>query len=244
MALPRVALREPNTLQFNTRTGSGGPRRRRRASADLRPSAGSRRSGGRSRRWQRARRRAACGCACSSAGAGTSSGPCRAATGGRAGSRGLRRSRAAAVAGAACSTRGAPPVRRSAAAAAPSSAAARGAGGAVHRHARCRSCRASPLYGRRYRCLLCPDRLELCEDCFEAGMHRQHPFASRERPGGAWSLAVRELPPTAPPPPPLGAPRGGLGVGVRGGGGSRTPTTLERALSELQHREIGPEVDP
>ena len=35
-----------------------------------------------------------------------------------------------------------------AAAAAPSSAAARGAGGAVHRHARCRSCRASPLYGR------------------------------------------------------------------------------------------------
>ena len=81
-----------------------------------------------------------------------------------------------------------------AAAAAPSSAAARGAGGAVHRHARCRSCRASPLYGRRYRCLLCPDRLELCEDCFEAGMHRQHPFASRERPGGAWSLAVREQP--------------------------------------------------
>ena len=65
--------------------------------------------------------------------------------------------------------RGAP----TAAAAAPASAAARaGAGAPVHRHARCRSCRASPLYGRRYRCLLCPDRLELCEDCFEAGTRR------------------------------------------------------------------------
>ena len=67
--------------------------------------------------------------------------------------------------------RGAP----AAAAAAPASAAARAAaGGPVHRHARCRSCRASPLYGRRCRCLLCPDRLELCEDCFETGMHPNH----------------------------------------------------------------------
>eukprot|EP00966_Prymnesium_polylepis_P120577 2786342-Prymnesium_polylepis.1 len=59
---------------------------------------------------------------------------------------------------------------------------------AVHRNARCRSCRATPISGTRYRCLVCPDRLELCGDCFDSRMHAHHPFAARERPGAPWAL--------------------------------------------------------
>ena len=91
--------------------------------------------------------------------------------------------------------------------------------GAVHRHARCRACRACPMHGHRYRCLQCPERLELCADCFAGGMHSHHAFAFRERPGGQWMAAPRR--------PVAAAGSGGGG----GGGFSLVQVLLVAALA-------------
>ena len=64
----------------------------------------------------------------------------------------------------------------------------------VHRDARCKSCRALPIHGPRYRCLVCPERTELCGDCFASCMHPQHPFARKERPSSRWTAAPCRAP--------------------------------------------------
>jgi hypothetical protein len=105
---------------------------------------------------------------------------------------------------------------------------------AVHRSATCRSCRVTPITGTRYRCLVCPEKLELCPDCYDSRMHPHHPFAARERPGAPWALGETR------PDEPLGTPHTSAHVGS---GGSRdAEEELAGALAALQHREIGPEV--
>ena len=57
-------------------------------------------------------------------------------------------------------------------------AAAAAARRAVHKDARCKSCRVMGIAGARYRCLVCPQgTVELCGECFDSCMHPHHPFA-------------------------------------------------------------------
>ena len=111
-----------------------------------------------------------------------------------------------------------------------------------HRGARCRSCRATPIVGARYRCLVCPTvpwPTELCADCYASCMHPEHPFGVKERPGGTWAAATcrRDVYGVETGAPDEDTPSGtgggvsssvsssggssGIGSGGGGGGGSR-----------------------
>ncbi|KAL1508237.1 hypothetical protein AB1Y20_004354 [Prymnesium parvum] len=98
---------------------------------------------------------------------------------------------------------------------------------AVHRNAQCGSCRASPIFGPRHRCLVCPAKFELCSDCYGSGMHQHHPFAARERPGAPWTVGEDR---SVPSLQPASISRDS----------SEDAATAQR-IAELQHREIGPE---
>ena len=98
----------------------------------------------------------------------------------------------------------------------------------VHYGITCGSCKAGPITGSRYRCLVCAD-LDLCEGCFS---HRQahrdqgHPFVSRPTVDRTWMPATR--------PPPARAAEGGRA----GASESALPAQL---VNELQSRELGVE---
>ena len=109
---------------------------------------------------------------------------------------------------------------------------------AAHRDARCKSCRCMPIVGTRYRCLVCPEKVELCSECFRSCMHPHHPFASRERPSSKWLAAPCRAAERQQVDPEGAADTNSSG---RGSGATADGTPLEEALAALQHREITPE---
>jgi hypothetical protein len=113
---------------------------------------------------------------------------------------------------------------------------------AVHRHAKCRSCRAAPITGTRYRCLTCPEVLELCSDCYASNMHAHHPFAARERPGAPWTLGDPRPDGGLPPASALQFPASSsTAAHAPAAGQAASRAEVASALAALQHREIGPE---
>ena len=113
-------------------------------------------------------------------------------------------------------------------------AAAAAARRAVHKDARCKSCRVMGIAGARYRCLVCPQgTVELCGECFDSCMHPHHPFAVRERPRAAWAVARCRANDDGPPPPSERP--------SHPGSRHESEAQLATALAELQSREITPE---
>jgi len=109
--------------------------------------------------------------------------------------------------------------------------------------ARCRSCRTCPIYGKLFRCLICPDRsgerIELCSDCFGSGMHSHHPFACKSKHSRPWVAA----PERASIPSHVQHPHIHQSSAHRRDHSSVAggDNSVMRALQELQHREIGPD---
>ena len=68
-----------------------------------------------------------------------------------------------------------------------------GRGSSVHTNIACDSCRKNPIFGNRYRCLICKD-VNLCKRCYQSqrSEHRSHPFVWRAVTTAPWIPARRE----------------------------------------------------
>lgn len=61
----------------------------------------------------------------------------------------------------------------------------------VHPAAECKSCKTTPIYGMRYRCVFCVNT-DLCARCFNRGKHSRHTFVCRQRSAEPWTPAMRQ----------------------------------------------------
>jgi hypothetical protein len=97
----------------------------------------------------------------------------------------------------------------------------------VHYGVSCAACKAGPITGNRFRCLVCAD-CDLCERCFSRHAHKEqgHPFVSRPTVDSSWVAATR--------------PPGGRAAG-RGRAASDAPAVPADLINDLQSREIGVE---
>ena len=97
----------------------------------------------------------------------------------------------------------------------------------VHYGITCAACKAGPITGNRFRCLVCAD-CDLCERCFSRHAHKEqgHPFVSRPTVDSNWVAATR--------------PPGGRAAG-RGRAASDAPEVPADLINDLQSRELGVE---
>jgi hypothetical protein len=57
-----------------------------------------------------------------------------------------------------------------------------------HTDSQCSLCRAAPIVGERYHCVVC-QMLDFCGKCYRLGSHQHHPFIVRKKPHEAWQAA-------------------------------------------------------
>lgn len=57
----------------------------------------------------------------------------------------------------------------------------------VHENIICDGCKANPVIGVRWKCLVCDD-FDLCDACHSSGSHSQHQMLQIEIPGDAEDL--------------------------------------------------------
>ena len=97
----------------------------------------------------------------------------------------------------------------------------------VHYGVTCAACKAGPITGNRFRCLVCAD-CDLCERCFSRHAHKEqgHPFVSQPTVDSNWVAATR--------------PPGGRAAG-RGRAASDAPVVPAELINDLQSRELGVE---
>lgn len=63
----------------------------------------------------------------------------------------------------------------------------------LHMNITCESCKKNPIFGNRYRCLVCKN-VDLCKRCYQSrrSEHRHHPFVWRAATTALWIPARRE----------------------------------------------------
>jgi E3 ubiquitin-protein ligase ZSWIM2 len=61
----------------------------------------------------------------------------------------------------------------------------------IHYGLECKSCKATPINGKCYKCSTCED-FYLCQACFNTDFHRQHEFLFREKTSQKYRKAARD----------------------------------------------------